>query len=85
MSEKFSMSLKFDMSKTREAKFKKYLDQNTKTGINRKESILRLFEMLLDENPIPIKYVNSETPPQQKDISLNSFNDDVDSDDFEGI
>lgn len=83
MSNKFSMSLNLNLDKSRDAEFKKYLDNNTKAGINRKESILRLFEMLCDENPIPLKHSKSDNVP--KDVPVNSLGNDVSSDDFEGI
>lgn len=42
------VSLKLDKTKSRELAFRKFLDTNNEKGINRKESILRMYESMLE-------------------------------------
>jgi len=44
------VSLKLDKTKPRELAFRAYLDQNESNGINRKETILRMFEQIMKQN-----------------------------------
>lgn len=44
------VSLKLDKDKPRELAFRAFLDQNEANGINRKETILRMFEQLMNQN-----------------------------------
>ena len=86
------MLLKLDTDKPREARFKQYLDDNTSDGINRKESLLRLFEIIDVEAPThtPIVRSNVETEIREgneeiKEFKTENLNQNVDSDEFDGI
>ena len=59
------VALKLDKSKSRELAFRMFLDQNELNGINRKETILRMFEYISGKNII------------SKDILMAGFQDSI--------
>ena len=72
--------IKLDKNKPRELELRKYLDKNVKQGINRKECILRMWEMLnvkqedqLYNNQSQNKYMNVNTEKKENaNILLSS-------------
>jgi len=75
------VSLHLDKTKLRELRFREFLDQNNKDGINRKESILRMFEDLYKDNVLHngfSKQTESATINEDErdldELSVNSLN-----------
>lgn len=77
------VSLKLDKDKPRELAFRVFLDQNEAHGINRKETILRMFEQLMSQNKgvfiNTYEYIKDTNDSNSKinTISINSSNADI--------
>lgn len=80
------VSLKLDRDKPRELAFRIFLDQNEANGINRKETILRMFEQLMNQNKNMFmnnfeyeeEEDNNDTDTKINTVSINKLNADMD-------
>jgi hypothetical protein len=80
------VSLKLDKNKPRELAFRIFLDQNEINGINRKETILRMFEQIVKQsnnifadNYAYVKNDIEENPNTKIDtITINQSNTNID-------
>lgn len=82
------VALRLNKDKLREYQFRLFLDQNNLNGINRKETILRMFEYIY-KNDIPdknIKHINMSIPDEKMGIlKLNTVNTKINESDWNGI
>ena len=78
------VSLHLDKTKLRELRFREFLDENNENGINRKESILRMFEFSLGESSYGDFMKNDNTPnkPDENMETLNVKSLDISADDI---
>lgn len=90
------VALKLDKRKQRDLALRQYLDRNYSIGIDRKESILRLFEMVLNkgvldknifsfDNIIKTEVEEKENEEDEVDEVKIGLNYDIDIDDMENI
>lgn len=95
------VSLKLDKAKPRELAFRVFLDQNDSNGINRKETILRMFETVImqKENYFISDYGNTPNIDDERDkdseddkettkmntVNINESNSDIEIDAWNDI
>jgi len=67
------VALKLDKSKPRELAFRRFLDQNDLNGVNRKETILKMFEYMLEQNILnKSSFVGDYTIKESEGISISN-------------
>lgn len=84
-----AVMIKLDKEKGRELKFRQFLDYNVTQGMNRKETILQLFEdYLKDQDTVIFDEEDSkqkEDKEEQNDMRIANLQEDIDISDFESI
>lgn len=85
-----AVMIKLDREKERELKFRQFLDYNVTRGMNRKETMLQLFEESIKnkeavESSEEASNQEEKEKEEKNDMKIVKLNEDVDISDFELI